>query len=654
MIAIHFKNNLTPFKIIILVFYTSLLQVNSMEAGDWGRAPNISSTSDTSPLLREFKNPSSSSSKDKVKERLTQKSPDQSSSSGRKRSISNPDFSLKQQFENTKRLLSIDGGGIRGLIPAKFVHYLELVVSQALSADGYPYDAYIADYFDVFAGTSTGGIIALGLLIPHDLDPNCPKYKTDVLVDLYQNQGERIFTQMVGQNLKAIVQSKYSPDNLEVELIKKLGLKTSLDVVKDKYFVIPSYNISKHSPKFFSNIKSSGQPYLLWEILRATSAAPTYFPAMRISIRKPAQEEKINYYVDGGVYENNPTAIAVINSCAHFGAKEAYSVLSLGTGKEQKSLNIEKLKKGGKLNWASSIFSVTKRGHEGSILKKMEKLEKCFNLDYNRFDISLQEKIGLDAVDPSSIEKLNNLALEIIKSSEWVKYKTEFIGQINAKKNTLLKKIKSVLINKEDKLDLSGRAISGVFLKELVDVIKSENCPLKELNLSNCRMRGESLEKLCAALAKNKSIRIEELNLADNGIGKDLESISNMLFENKKIHTLNLSGNSFGLFMEDERHQKNMKKLFNPNSNLNLLSSLYLDDNHFQLSGFRKIFKTIRNSYSSNLKVLSLKGNKITLNENEINFKAIDKENSLGHLIIDLSDNSIAYDKSYDYTHFKF
>src|SRR5690606_17673225 len=107
-----------------------------------------------SPLLEELKNPSTHL---KGKENETQKSPNHSISTGKKRSTSNPNSNLRQRFENLKRLLSIDGGGIRGLIPAILLHDLEQAVMEALSVGDYHYDAFIADYFDVFAGTSTGG-----------------------------------------------------------------------------------------------------------------------------------------------------------------------------------------------------------------------------------------------------------------------------------------------------------------------------------------------------------------------------------------------------------------------------------------------------------------------------------------------------------------
>src|SRR5690606_35474723 len=89
-----------------------------------------------------------------------------------------------------KRILSIDGGGIRGIIHGMFIAALEEKL-KVLSKNP---NAHISDYFDFFSGTSTGGILTSILLSPSDEDPTKPKFSAREALDLYQEHGTEIFS----------------------------------------------------------------------------------------------------------------------------------------------------------------------------------------------------------------------------------------------------------------------------------------------------------------------------------------------------------------------------------------------------------------------------------------------------------------------------
>ena len=177
---------------------------------------------------------------------------------------------------DTIRILSIDGGGIRGIIPT--------MVLQALLGATKAQDA-----FHIIAGTSTGGIIASGLSKPNPLG-------LDQILKLYVDHGSGIFDKGSENLFHSIAGPRYKPDELESQLQAELG-DTYLSEVKDTELLVPSYAIglpepdaygNTAAPLFFRSWQARGvlpggkaadrYDFKLADIARATSAAPTYFP----------------------------------------------------------------------------------------------------------------------------------------------------------------------------------------------------------------------------------------------------------------------------------------------------------------------------------------------------------------------------------------
>ncbi|XP_059454420.1 patatin-like protein 2 [Corylus avellana] len=272
-------------------------------------------------------------------------------------------------YGNFISVLSIDGGGIRGLIPGTILNFLE---SELQKLDGE--DARIADYFDVIAGTSTGGIVTAMLTAPDE--NNRPLFAAKDIKDFYLNHCPKIFPQgaplfpYATKIMKALSGPKYDGVHLHNIIREKLGsikLHQTLTNV-----VIPTFDISRLQPTIFSSYEVKKNPSmdaLLSDICISTSAAPTYFPTYYFET-KDAEGKVLGKFnlADGGVAANNPTLVAmgevskemIRGSPDFFPIKPMdygrFLVISLGTGshKAEEKYNAPEAAKWGVLEWLTN------------------------------------------------------------------------------------------------------------------------------------------------------------------------------------------------------------------------------------------------------------------------------------------------------------
>jgi patatin-like phospholipase/acyl hydrolase len=206
-------------------------------------------------------------------------------------------------------ILSIDGGGVRGIIPAVQLTELEKKLQEL---DG-P-DSRVVDYFDLVAGTSTGSLVASLVTVPDPNKPTRPRFSAAEFTEIYINNAPTIFppsTGPFGQLWKTIVSlfgPKYSGKGLESVLEELLGddpLSIPLTSV-----IIPSFDINTQQPVFFSSWQAKRNPLEnppLKLVCQASTAAPTYLPAVQFSFPDhPAPQTRQFNMVDGGVAVNNP------------------------------------------------------------------------------------------------------------------------------------------------------------------------------------------------------------------------------------------------------------------------------------------------------------------------------------------------------------
>jgi patatin-like phospholipase/acyl hydrolase len=188
-----------------------------------------------------------------------------------------------------RRILSIDGGGIKGVFPAAFLANIEQAIGHSA-----------ADYFDLIVGTSTGGIIALGLGL--GLGAN-------EILSLYQNHADAIFPRRnVFGRIAQLLWPKYDSAPLRAALERTFANRRLGE--SRRRLVIPSFNLETGQ---VYNWKTAHHPRLEHDYLRtavdvamSTAAAPTYFPTYRTAAGVPL--------VDGGVWANNPIAVAVVEA----------------------------------------------------------------------------------------------------------------------------------------------------------------------------------------------------------------------------------------------------------------------------------------------------------------------------------------------------
>ncbi|XP_024959542.1 patatin-like protein 2 [Cynara cardunculus var. scolymus] len=205
-------------------------------------------------------------------------------------------------------VLSIDGGGIRGLIPAIILEFLE---AQLQRIDGE--DARIADYFDIIAGTSTGGLITSMLTAPNE--NKRPLFAAKDIKDFYLVKCPKIFPQdcnMFAKIIKNLTGPLYDGNYLRTAIRKKLQNTKLADTLTN--VAIPTFDITTLQPTIFSTYEMKDKPHLnakLSDICIATSAAPTYLPPHYFeTYDHEGKPHKFNL-IDGGVAANNPTLIAM-------------------------------------------------------------------------------------------------------------------------------------------------------------------------------------------------------------------------------------------------------------------------------------------------------------------------------------------------------
>jgi uncharacterized protein len=301
-------------------------------------------------------------------------------------------------------ILSLDGGGIRGIISAVLLRRLNL----------HPDIADFLEGVDLLAGTSTGGIIALALargVSPADL------------VDLYKTLGPSVFTDSLWDNIKdlgTVIGAQYDTDPLEKELKLFLGESTTLGQLH-KSVLISTFDLDNlrpepgkrtWKPKLFHNMGSeSDADALAYKVGLYTSAAPTYFPT-------------VDGYIDGGVYANNPSMCAIAQSQDERAFQECprfsdIVLLSLGTGTSltyQEGMSLD----WGMGQWVRPLISIIFDGVSGIADFQCRKLLRN---SYHRLAPIFPPGVNIEMDDtkyiPLMIEFAENVNID--ETANWIK-----------------------------------------------------------------------------------------------------------------------------------------------------------------------------------------------------------------------------------------
>ncbi|MFN0101202.1 MAG: patatin-like phospholipase family protein [Bryobacteraceae bacterium] len=295
----------------------------------------------------------------------------------------------------TIRILSIDGGGIRGILPAMLLAWLERKTGQPVS-----------QLFDIVAGTSTGGILALGLTRPNAAGK--PAFSAEDMACLYEREGERIFSSNIWHRLRslgAIGDQKYPSAGVDEVLQRYFGHTRLSEALTS--LIVPSYEIERRVPFFFKSHSARTKPthdFPMWQVARATSAAPTYFEPARIDASRAGDYWAL---IDGGVFANNPAACALVEARTQFPDAADYLVCSLGTGNLTRRIAYDDARTWGVARWAKPVLDIVLDGVSETVNYQLNQLLPAGS--YYRFQTSLQR--GAEQLDQTSARHIRGLRL---------------------------------------------------------------------------------------------------------------------------------------------------------------------------------------------------------------------------------------------------
>jgi patatin-like phospholipase/acyl hydrolase len=367
-----------------------------------------------------------------------------------------------------KRILALDGGGIRGALTLGYLQKIEdLLRAQHGNNPGFR----LCDYFDLVGGTSTGSIIASALAIGKSVSE---------IKKLYMNLGGKIFGKKYRWwnifQVDDFIKAAYDAEPLENELKNVFGdislgddqrIKTGLCIVAKRADTNSVWPLINHpNGKYFNSAEGRNKDIPLWKAVRASAAAPTYFLPQIIDVGGGLPEAA---FVDGGVSMANNPALQLVMVATLRGfpfkwemGEDKLLLCSVGTGMSMWDKLPAKVKKNHLLNWAKEVPDMLMQDaswHNQAILQWMGKCDTPWQID---------SEIGTLQDDSFAGEKA---LLSYLRYNVWLEEKTL---------NSLMKK---TYTKKEvDKLvDMSNAAsrfdLYDIGEKDAARTVKKEHFP---------------------------------------------------------------------------------------------------------------------------------------------------------------------------------
>ncbi|CAA7035827.1 unnamed protein product [Microthlaspi erraticum] len=336
-------------------------------------------------------------------------------------------------------ILSLDGGGVRGIITGVILDFLE---KQLQELDGE--DVRLVDYFDVVAGTSTGGLMTAMLTAPDETGR--PLFAAKDIVPFYFQHSPKIFPQpgrffgKLPRLPKLLSGPKYDGTYLRGIIDMFLG-ETRLHQTLTNV-VIPTFDIKKLQPTIFSSYQALVDPSLnvnISDICIGTSAAPTFFPPHYFTNVDSQGKTTEFHLVDGGVTANNPTLVAMTTVSNQIMKKSSdmgeltplgynrFLVISVGTGtanKEEK-YNAKKAAKWGIISWLYDdgstplleIINESSRDlvhfHSSVVFSALKSEDKYLRIDDDTLD---KDESYMDLATETNLENLVRIGEKMLKN----------------------------------------------------------------------------------------------------------------------------------------------------------------------------------------------------------------------------------------------
>lgn len=294
---------------------------------------------------------------------------------------------------------------MRGIIPARMISHLEKKIRQYTGID----DAKIIDYFDFFAGTSTGALLMSMMLAPEakmTRQLNIP-IDGDHLAQLYYRYGEQIFHKTFRhqlQSLRGWAGPLYPVEPFESLLIDRIGKINLSDLTRP--CLLPTYDMTTREAVFFTQHTAgrTDKDYPLWQVVRAATAAPTYFRPMPLQ-----RESGLSAMIDGGVVANDPAMFAYVEARKLFRPSPTAAgmlLVSLGTGRVRTSYTYPQSRRWGAVQWIDPILDVLTSASSETVSYEVQKLfdAEAASDQYFRFQVDLpQDQSDMDDARPEML-----------------------------------------------------------------------------------------------------------------------------------------------------------------------------------------------------------------------------------------------------------
>ena len=299
-----------------------------------------------------------------------------------------------------RRVLSIDGGGIRGIIPAMVIAHIEKLMGKPAH-----------ELFDLMVGTSTGGILALGLAHPVPGKP--AQFSARRVVRLYEEHGGKIFEYSLWRKVRTVggfLEEAYSHEVLEGILGEYFADSTLAEC--ELPTMVTSYDIQNRRTVFLKSWRTDHGKIFCCDAARATSAAPTYFEP------KPLETgDESRVLIDGGIFMNSPSVSAYAEARKLF-PDEPIALLSLGTGELTRPIPYEEARTWGSALWVMSLLDCMFDG----VSKAADHQMRLFLGErYQRLQTTLDfASDDMDDASKGNIRNLKQTARELIQANEGV------------------------------------------------------------------------------------------------------------------------------------------------------------------------------------------------------------------------------------------
>jgi uncharacterized protein len=314
-------------------------------------------------------------------------------------------------MSKTFKILSLDGGGIRGVLSATILKEIETTLKEKKGQK-------LHEYFDLIAGTSTGSILAAGIACQKDAQE---------LINVYLEQGQDIFLESVRRQRKwrwlsqimgtsVLYPHERGEQGLAQVLKRNLiheGKCPTIADIKQPNLLILAYDVLSRNTTWFANDDPEEWYYKnkteLWKICTASASAPTFFPPYEL----PYNSEESLPHIDGGVAANNPELAAIAHALSMTRSDQGKSnideiaVLSIGTGRTTCPYTYSQIKKWGLLDWAKNIPNIfLDPSAENSNYISRRIFNSIGSQNYLRLDFDLNERF--EKKQPDRLRKLLN------------------------------------------------------------------------------------------------------------------------------------------------------------------------------------------------------------------------------------------------------